>query len=1123
MLSGRWRGALLTVTAAFLIIVPAHAAAAVEATPTYAYGAFGAPGTAPGTFDLPTDIAVEPGTGNVLVADSGNGRVQVFAPGSGVSPTFLTSFGPAASPPLLTKPVGLAIDQSSGAIYVSDSGAKEIFRFTSDGAPVPTYTRDLSFESPELGSGAGQVGSFASAIAIDPTNHDLVVADSGNNRVERFTAGGAPVPSFNGTASVNGAFTLPLDIAVGITGSIYVLDVEGTQRDELFYPGVPAHVRRFTATGASAGELEGTETPSAVAVDPTTGNVLVSGDSIYLANPRRIHIYSDAGLALKILDLASGPDISGQGYASAIHGLAVEDSASGGRIYALGDEERIFSPNGYVETQVLRPTAIPGVEVGEPTEIGQTSAHLSGTVAPGGEKTSVRFEYQFEGGASWQSSPDQILVGSGEQAVTADLTGIRPNTKYSVRLHASNAFFENVSGLKVFTTPVRPPDVSAVGVSDITQTSAALHGKILPNGLQTTYYFEYGPTTEYGARVPLDHDDVVGRGHQIVPVSSQITGLQPGTEYHFRLIAISSAGTTEGEDAVLTTEDAGVPPRGYEMVSPVEKNGVPADSNRTGARASEDGNAIVFGTEKSSYPGAQANPYIPRAFGLRSSTDWASGPLTLPFDQHIPGYKYFYSIVAVSKDLSHALMVSTAKLTPDAVEGEFNLYLTDFTGKNPILVATDPAIGQLASSNGNYVQVGTSDDLHTIAFIAGISGGPMMEATLGVGLRVASVMPNGEAESGAVQNDRHMPNQVSADGSRIFFSAFEGVFVRENGAVTKRISPGVGGFVAASPDGRYVVFEEGGGVYRYDLETETLKQLVAGGVSGTLATLPETGDAYYITGDQLHSHLYFEHEGTSTHIGDPLDSIAFGGPFGSINEFAMSPNGRYLAFQSVSNLTSFDAEDNEEVFLYDSQTDTLSCPSCRQDGGKATGNASLGTAENGGSPFNRLAARSVLDDGTVFFDTPEPLLVADANGTRDVYSYREGRTRLISRGKLPTESTFLEATPDGSSVFFVTDDRLVGQDRDDVPDVYVSRLGGGLASQNPPPPIECLRDDCKATPNDGPELPFGGSEGLSGPGNVTPVPRKHCGKGRHPQKSKGKVRCVKSHREQAKNNRRQAR
>jgi hypothetical protein len=233
-----------------------------------------------------------------------------------------------------------------------------------------------------------------------------------------------------------------------------------------------------------------------------------------------------------------------------------------------------------------------------------------------------------------------------------------------------------------------------------------------------------------------------------------------------------------------------------------------------------------------------------------------------------------------------------------------------------------------------------------------------------------------------------------------------------------------------------------------------------------------------------------------------------------------SPSGRYFAFTSYERLTSYDNSASvctdtfagepgnacREAYRYDAVTGELTCASCRLDNRRPTGNAHTGGLD--WSEWSRHYPRTMLDNGELLFDTPDPLSAFDTNSRRDVYSFDGKHATLISAGRGDGDSQLADASVDGKNIFFTTDDQLVGQDTDTLTDVYDARVGGGLASQNPPPARgECIRDDCKATPGAGPELPFGGSEALNGPENVK-APNRRCGKGRHRVKKHGKVRCV---------------
>ncbi len=86
----------------------------------------------------------------------------------------------------------------------------------------------------------------------------------------------------------------------------------------------------------------------------------------------------------------------------------------------------------------------------------------------------------------------------------------------------------------------------------IRATGATLNGKIDPNGLSTSYKFEYGTTESYGQSMPASPKSV-GSGSAHVTVSEVIDGLKPETTYHFRLVATTSKGTINGVDRTFKT------------------------------------------------------------------------------------------------------------------------------------------------------------------------------------------------------------------------------------------------------------------------------------------------------------------------------------------------------------------------------------------------------------------------------------------------------------------------------------------------------------------------------------------------------------------------------------------
>jgi hypothetical protein len=114
-------------------------------------------------------------------------------------------------------------------------------------------------------------------------------------------------------------------------------------------------------------------------------------------------------------------------------------------------------------------------------------------------------------------------------------------------------------------------------------------------------------------------------------------------------------------------------------------------------------------------------------------------------------------------------------------------------------------------------------------------------------------------------------------------------------------------------------------------------------------------------------------------------------------------------------------------------------------------------------------------------------------------------------GKEPEPSFFADASANGDDVFFFTVSQLVGQDRDELLDVYDASVEGGLAYQNAVEGKPCEPETCKGTPSEAPPTQVPGSASFSGSGNVKErqKPKPRCAKGKHAVRHNGKTRCVK--------------
>jgi hypothetical protein len=94
--------------------------------------------------------------------------------------------------------------------------------------------------------------------------------------------------------------------------------------------------------------------------------------------------------------------------------------------------------------------------------------------------------------------------------------------------------------------------------SDVTASTAVLHGVIDTGGVKTEWQFQFGRTISYNRGTPIK---TIPAGSKTVPVSFPIEHLDPSTTYHFRLVAITSTSSgphrTTGRDETFTTKSAG--------------------------------------------------------------------------------------------------------------------------------------------------------------------------------------------------------------------------------------------------------------------------------------------------------------------------------------------------------------------------------------------------------------------------------------------------------------------------------------------------------------------------------------------------------------------------------------
>jgi hypothetical protein len=1103
--------AMLVCVAAFLGI---GASAAAAATPGLSYGH--KPGADIGTssgagFFVGIGQVATDEAGYVFLANQNNGSIDIFdSSGAAVGTVSTSGVAPAA----------VAVSPDGSALYAADMNQQffpdrsAVLKWTSDGASPPTYTLDPTW-SPSPNIDVTSIGNTA----VDPVTGDLLVAAK---QVYRFDgATGALLSEFTGSTSPLGKFNAS-SIAVAPNRDVYVV-------------GGPGRVDHFGFDGSSKGVLKvppapNASPPSGIAVNPQNGDVAVmlrQREDVVIKIYTATDELKDTVRVLPLLVANTGLAFSADG--TKLYGALNDGTA---HVYELGTR--------------------PGVDPPTASEITETSARLTAEVATGGEATTARIEYclatepcdQYLASRSsdpsapdydpsfapdpWMRLPEHNLPENNPPDPTSDtisdeLTGLAPNTTYRVLTYAINdtTKVEGISSVSSFRTAVVPPEVQTGAASNVTDSSADLAGTINALGDQTTYHFEYGITNAYGSQVPAKVEAIAGNPRSPRPFVQTAAGLQPATTYHYRLVATNSAGTTEGEDRTFTTlsTDELAPRRGYELVTPVNKQGLSIFSN-WGFQAKADGSAIAYsgGAASADAEGSsQASRYLAR----RGTTSW-DGQKSLDPPLGTTRGILLAATQAVSEDFQHVLVISQVALTPDAIDGAANIYVKDVGTGAYHLVGTateNVAYSGMVGPNTINTFIAAAPDFSWIVLSSSyplLPGAPqsaMYKWTEAEGLSLISLLETNSVPTGSVgvQESTGSTNRlVSDDGETIAFAlknGEKGVY-RRSGGQTVPISvaqqsggptgPQPGTVDGMSRNGRYVVFfspiqltedatDSGNKIYRYDAVTGLLDYLglltSSGGGQGDVFGIAEDGSTvYFNTNGQVLAWRDGQRDVVSP---AELHATTYGYP---------SPNGEYFEYLA----------DDGTVHLYDAAAGEESCISCVADGGSA------GQGELGGAPDRNLSNRFsqvVTDDGHAFFDTTAPLISADRNGTRDVYEYYKGRVTLISPGDRDFIATLADISRDGSTVFFTTSEGLVPQDTDQGYDIYAARIGGGFP-EPPAPPSGCSGEACRGSAAAVPAMGGLGSAIKEAKG---PKPAGiRCRKGTHKVRKGGKARCVKN-------------
>jgi Tol biopolymer transport system component len=717
-------------------------------------------------------------------------------------------------------------------------------------------------------------------------------------------------------------------------------------------------------------------------------------------------------------------------------------------------------------------TSGPSVIGGSASKEAQNSLTVGAYIETGELDTHYQVEYGTSN--SYGSTTSSVDMGSESGPVSQELTGLQPETTYHYRFAVTNSEGTAYGAdHTASTTPVAR--IVNEGISGASSTEATLKATVEAFGAESTYQFEYGPTSAYGAATP---EEAFSSEAQ-----ATLMGLPAETTYHFRVVIKNQYGTVEGEDATFTT--APTPSlilpdsRRYEKVTPnnnADGNvipNVPASIKGTPGigslytdlpfMAAADGNALAYIAQASENGGTGSegagggNQYLSRR---ASGGGWATETIEPTGSSNLPTYEGF------TKNLTAGFFNYNGKnpLVTGAPGEEYSVLYKRMSGTGafePLINIKPPNRGpnefsavEVARYGGSPWQpayAGSSADLSHVLFMAndaltpGAKDGGNKENNLydthdGV-ITLVNVLPDGSTEPNAtfggpkLSYDPATPDapsfshDISEDGRRIFWTDLNShnLYLREDGSRTVEVDAGAGGggaFWTATPDGSKVLFTKAGDLYQYDVESGQTSDLTPGGeVQGVVGASEDLSYIYFVADTALASGSEPE---------ECLTPSAGSENTSSCNLYVLHQG------EPVRFITKLAADDNFAPF--------------QSPGADGDWQSGMGNREAEVTPDGRhlvfTSSRSLTG-----YDNSGPEEVA-GRGAEEVFTYDYGSTRLLCASCDPSGlspahsySAFLRVSnvntytlrwmsSDGRKVFFSSIDALVPQDTNGVFDVY---------------------------------------------------------------------------------------
>jgi hypothetical protein len=395
--------------------------------------------------------------------------------------TFRFSFGS------FTNPNGIAVDESSGDVYVADIGTDTVSKFDAAGKPVESWgTKGQiagtparagkpaeAFAFPEVSGNPGAIAVDNSTNASDPSSGDLYVMDAGHSVIDKFSSSGAYLGQITGPFAgellglgIDASGDVRVDVAstgVGIdvfdnsqaNAFVSFLNNQGrsTEFNMLLEHGFAAGptgddyllfscgcLEKLGGNLETLGRVDSTGADVAAAVDPQTGHVYVDDQSFV----DEWDTGTMNGETFAQEANATGGETSSGALLSSFGSEQLSASSGQGGIAVSGASGEVYVSNPASHEVDVYTSDTPAVAPGAATNLTQTGATLRGSVDPrGATVTKCQFEYgpigTYNQSVPCEQTPVQIGSGTSPVAVSADIGGLKAGRLYNFRLDVANA------------------------------------------------------------------------------------------------------------------------------------------------------------------------------------------------------------------------------------------------------------------------------------------------------------------------------------------------------------------------------------------------------------------------------------------------------------------------------------------------------------------------------------------------------------------------------------------------------------------------------------------------------------------------------------------------------------